>query len=336
MRGRYFYDAELRGFNFQRSKGRLGEALDFLLRAIDDPEAPAFYVGATPHPGDAPGLRRRQSDGAVPRRRPRSRAPGSAIARRSRRISMSRTISPWSSRGGGASRCFRPSSSPIFISARSTTQWRASRRASSRSTTPDLDRFPRFAAAMAASMSAELEPGDAIFVPSLWWHQVEALAPFNMLMNYWIDPPADAGSPFDAMVHGILAIAALPPARRAAWRSFFDHYVFQPERHPRRASRARAARHPRRADPGAARAHPPIPAARSHAPLKPLAERRTSDYRRGKGCLRTGTAHQMPPGTMPRSPRETRMRHACRNSRGSLPGPVRPAARIRFRNAVLA
>jgi hypothetical protein len=92
---------------------------------------------------------------------------------------------------------------------------------------PDLARFPRFADAMAAAFTAELEPGDAIYVPALWWHHVEALSPVNMLINYWADPPADAGSPFDAMIHGILAISALPAPARAAWRDYFDHYVFR-------------------------------------------------------------------------------------------------------------
>jgi hypothetical protein len=46
---------------------------------------------------------------------------------------------------------------------------------------PDLERFPRFAEALAASQVAELTPGDAIFIPYGWWHHVEALEPFNVL-----------------------------------------------------------------------------------------------------------------------------------------------------------
>ena len=54
-------------------------------------------------------------------------------------------------------------------------------------TAPDLDRFPRFAAALEAAQEAELGPGDAIFIPRDWFHHVEALERFNVLVNYWWD-----------------------------------------------------------------------------------------------------------------------------------------------------
>ena len=57
-------------------------------------------------------------------------------------------------------------------------------------TAPDLDRYPHFAKAMERATSAELGPGDAIFIPAGWFHHVEALAPFNMLVNYWWEPDA--------------------------------------------------------------------------------------------------------------------------------------------------
>jgi hypothetical protein len=96
---------------------------------------------------------------------------------------------------------------------------------------PDLERFPRFAAALARAQVAELEPGDAIFVPSLWWHHVEGLAPFNVLVNYWWrDVPRWLGNPEDALLHAILAVRDLPSQQRAQWRDLFEHYVFAPDK----------------------------------------------------------------------------------------------------------
>jgi hypothetical protein len=92
---------------------------------------------------------------------------------------------------------------------------------------PDFDRFPRFAEALSAGQVAELEPGDAVFIPSMWWHHVEGLAAFNILLNYWWrDTPRFLGQPQDALNHAILAIRDLPAEDRAIWRKLFDHYVF--------------------------------------------------------------------------------------------------------------
>lgn len=93
---------------------------------------------------------------------------------------------------------------------------------------PDLERHPRYAEALKTARVAELEPGDAIYIPSPWWHHVRARGHVNVLVNYWWDPaPAGVGSPFEAMVHGLWAIRELAPERRAAFRALFDHFVFQ-------------------------------------------------------------------------------------------------------------
>jgi hypothetical protein len=93
---------------------------------------------------------------------------------------------------------------------------------------PDFDAFPRFREALKTARQAEMEPGDAIFIPSLWWHHVQSIGPLNILINYWwSDAPPDAGSPLHALAHGLLTISHLPPEKRDAWRALIDHYVFR-------------------------------------------------------------------------------------------------------------
>lgn len=60
-------------------------------------------------------------------------------------------------------------------------------------TAPDLGRFPRFAKALEAAQVAELLPGDAVFIPRDWFHHVEALERFNVLVNYWWDGAGSEG-----------------------------------------------------------------------------------------------------------------------------------------------
>ena len=59
-------------------------------------------------------------------------------------------------------------------------------------TAPDFERYPRFASALEVAQEAELSPGDAIFIPHDWYHHVEALDRFNVLVNYWWDAEAAA------------------------------------------------------------------------------------------------------------------------------------------------
>jgi hypothetical protein len=95
---------------------------------------------------------------------------------------------------------------------------------------PDVERHPRLREALANALVAELEPGDALYMPPLWWHQVESLEPLNALVNYWWSPVLADGRPagqgMDALLHARLAFSSLPEAERRNWRALFDHYVF--------------------------------------------------------------------------------------------------------------
>ncbi len=92
---------------------------------------------------------------------------------------------------------------------------------------PDLERFPRFEEALKHASVAELEPGDGIIIPSMWWHHVEGLSQVNGLVNYWWrTTPAYLGNPTLALKHAMLSIAQLPAEQKQAWKSQFDNYVF--------------------------------------------------------------------------------------------------------------
>ena len=92
---------------------------------------------------------------------------------------------------------------------------------------PDLGRFPRFAEAIMHAQVADLEPGDAVFIPSMWWHHVESLSTFNMLVNYWWTTSADyLGAPSAALMHAMLSLKDLPERKKAVWKNLFDYYVF--------------------------------------------------------------------------------------------------------------
>lgn len=94
---------------------------------------------------------------------------------------------------------------------------------------PDFDKYPRFEQALQTAQIAELEPGDAIYMPPLWWHHVDGLDPFNMLINFWWRvSPKHLGLPAPALDHSILAIRDLPESERKYWCDVFDYYVFNP------------------------------------------------------------------------------------------------------------
>jgi ribosomal protein L16 Arg81 hydroxylase len=92
---------------------------------------------------------------------------------------------------------------------------------------PDFERFPRFREAIEAGMSADLEPGDAIFVPSMWWHHVEGLSRFNTLINYWWTVvPRFMPTPMNTLYQAIWSLRDRPEREKQAWKQVFEYYVF--------------------------------------------------------------------------------------------------------------
>ncbi len=99
---------------------------------------------------------------------------------------------------------------------------------------PDFERYPRYREALASAWVAELEPGDALYIPPLWYHQVEALEKVNLLINYWwpVVGAKDLPAPAQALMQAVQVLNALPANQRDAWAALFEHYVVQREQEP--------------------------------------------------------------------------------------------------------
>ena len=92
---------------------------------------------------------------------------------------------------------------------------------------PDLQRFPRFAEAWEAGEQAVLEPGDALFIPSMWFHHIESLDAVNLLINaWWRQVPEYVDSPLSTLRLALMTLRDLPERERRLWEHHFQHFVF--------------------------------------------------------------------------------------------------------------
>lgn len=223
--GRFFYNDDLSGFNFHRQQVPIGqllaELLSFAERDVARPHA--LYANAATAPEHLPGWDR---DNAL--NLPTGDAPARLWIGNATRVATHYDQSSNIAcvvHGRRRFLLFPPDQLPnLYIGPLDQTM------AGPPSSmvdpdVPDLTRYPRFAEAMRHAQVAELEPGDAIFVPAIWWHHVRAFDRLNVLVNYWWSMEATS-SPFGALVHALMSVRDLPPPEKAAWRCWFDHYVF--------------------------------------------------------------------------------------------------------------
>jgi hypothetical protein len=226
--GRIFYDEEMTGFNFLRNRLPLAAVAEQVLRYAQFPKSPAVAAQSALIRDCLPGFAEENrlsivDDNVLPR------------IWLGNRISTPTHVDEWNNIGcvvAGRRRftLFPPEQiSNLYIGPLDFAPTGAPMSLVSLHN-PDFARYPKFREALAAAQVAEAGPGDAVFIPPLWWHHVESLESFNVLVNYWWhDQAGDAAladSAFDALLHGILSIRALPPATRRAWGAFFEHYLF--------------------------------------------------------------------------------------------------------------
>ncbi len=99
---------------------------------------------------------------------------------------------------------------------------------------PNFDEFPNLHKALDRGEVAELEAGDVLVYPAMWWHQVEALNDFNVLINYWWNEvPSFVDDPMNTLLHGLLSLRDRPIHEKRAWQALFDFYIFGDVNRPR-------------------------------------------------------------------------------------------------------
>ena len=223
--GRFFYNADLTGFNFVQARGSLEQFLHDLLEAKRQPRPPALAVQSEVIPAVMPHFAAANPLPLLSEVAPRiwignrvRVAPHYDIKENVACVVAGRrrfTLFPPEQVGNLYPGPFEltPAGTPVsMVDPHS----------------PDLERYPRFAEAWASARQAELAPGDALYIPYAWWHGVESLDPVSILVNYWwSDAPEGAAPPYDALLHAMLAFRHLPPSDRAVWRTMLDHYVFE-------------------------------------------------------------------------------------------------------------
>lgn len=97
---------------------------------------------------------------------------------------------------------------------------------------PDFSRYPRLKTALENAYIADLEPGDGLYYPNMWWHEVQAFDRFNAMVNFWwMTAPPYLGNPMDLLMHAMMSIRDRSDQEKQAWKSLFDYYVYDdPER----------------------------------------------------------------------------------------------------------
>lgn len=222
-KGRFFYASDMRGFNFGREKLGLTLVGRRLVEQAGRADAPAVYAGATATCDHLPGF-----DAANPAPLPLTGAMSRVWLGNAVQVATHYDLSDNVAAivlGRRRFTLFPPQATadlyvgPLNVTLAGQPVSMVDPQA------PDLDRYPRFAKAWDQALVAELEPGDAIYIPTLWWHHVASLDPVNILVNYWHNDTPHGG-PFTAFLHALAEVRDLPPPQREAWRAWFDHFVF--------------------------------------------------------------------------------------------------------------
>jgi Cupin-like domain len=231
IEGRYFYSDDMKSFNFERRRMKFREALETIVAYLQTAGSPSVYAGSVPTQDFLPGFSALNPmpllNAAIGARIWVGHAANvsahydtvdnlACVAAGKRRFTLYAPqlidklyVGPIDNTMAGQ---------PISLAA---------------SSASDAAKYPLFEQIKDQSLIVELEPGDALYLPKLWWHKVESTAAFNVLVNYWWDAfRAGPDAPYTSLLLSMISIAERPPAERQAWKAYFDHYVFRSHGHP--------------------------------------------------------------------------------------------------------
>jgi len=226
QKGRIFYNEDLSGFNFQTVQSKLGQVMEDIRSQSHESDPAGVYIGSTPVDRVLPGFRSENDIGlegvkplvsiwmgnrsriAAHFDQPDNIACCAAGRRRFILFPPDEIVNLYP-----GPMHFTPAGQIISMVDFGE---------------PDYERFPNFRKALGNAQVADLQPGDAVYVPSMWWHHVEGLEILNILINYWWNAtPAWMDAPANVLDYALLALRDLPGRQRDAWRALFDFYIFE-------------------------------------------------------------------------------------------------------------
>jgi hypothetical protein len=230
INGRFFYNEDMTGLNFETEWVQLDEFLERVRGHMGEESSPSLYIGSTTVDTYFPGLRAENdlvlNDEMFRRNKPLAsiwlgnHTVASAHYDLSNNIACCAvgrrrfTLFPPEQIGNLYPGPLEPTPGGQVVSMVDFHN-------------PDLEKYPRFRDA--AGQVADMDPGDVLFYPSMWWHHVEALENFNVLINYWWNTtPEYIDTPQNTLLHALLSLRDRPPHEKKAWQALFDYYVFGP------------------------------------------------------------------------------------------------------------
>lgn len=232
IKGRFFYDETLTGLNFKAERAPLDDFLRRIEAVEGQADAPSIYIGSTDLDAYFPSLKAQNDLGLGPEiYGPQAPMAGIWLGNRtvaSAHYDMSNNIAVCAV-GRRRFTLFPPDQIANLYPGPLEPTPGGQVVSMVDFENPDFDRHPLFREALASAQVAEMEPGDVLVYPALWWHQVEALGDFNVLMNYWWNTtPAYVDTPMTTLMHGLLSLRDRPDFEKQGWKALFDYYVFGP------------------------------------------------------------------------------------------------------------